>query len=77
MASTFLTSSSFLGAATTVGLETTGVTGLARATGFVVSTFLARGVGFSPGLAPFAASLGCSVLFLAANLKAGLKNSIS
>jgi len=56
------------------GLETTVVTGLAPATGFVVSTFLARGVGFSPDLAP--ASLACSALFLA-YLKAGLKNSIS
>lgn len=73
--------------ATTVGLETTGagVAGLAAAaglgasTGFGASTFLATttGVGFSLGLTPLAASLGCSAFFLGANLTAGLGNSIS
>lgn len=71
----------------TVGLETTGAglagfataTGFGASTGFGVSTFLATttGVGFSLGLTPLAASLGCSVLFFGANLAAGLGNSIS
>jgi hypothetical protein len=51
--------------------------GFGASTTFFVSTFFTTGVGFSAGLAPFAATLGYSVLFLEANLTPDFGNSIS